>query len=184
MPERSNRNGVAYSLTVIALIIPGHEDELREHIESLPMGPDDPLARLGGLHFSRIQIFSELVYQGKPQKPDALNGSHLVFTSSFDGDLSTYLAAICDRLGEDADGWWDHCAGYPAANRAAFERWIRDHQVDSSMFSAAYPEATVADVSRAWRCAEAGLLVEFAGGGQGAGAEELQRRFLAEFADR
>ena len=168
---------------MIALIVPGHEDELREHIESLPMGPDDPLARLGGLHFSRIQIFSELVYQGKPQKPDALNGSHLVFTSSFDGDLSTYLAAICDRLGEDADGWWDHCAGYPGtADRAAFERWIRDHQVDSSMFSAAYPEATVADVLESLALRE--RIVEFAAAAQGAGAEELQRRFLAEFADR
>lgn len=183
MAERSNRNGVAYSLTVIAPIVTGHEEELREHIAALPMGPDGPLARLGALHFSRIQIFSDLVYQGKPQKPDALQGSHLVFTSSFDGDLSTYLAAIRDRLGEDADGWWRHCAGYPGtADGAAFERWIRDHQVDSSMFSVAYPEATVADVLDSLALRE--RIVEFAEAAQGAGPEELQRRFLAKFADR
>ena len=183
MGEGANRNGVAYSLTVIAPIVAGHEDTLREHIESLPMGPDDPLARLGSLHFSRIQIFSDLVYQGKPQKPDTLKGSHLVFTSSFDGDLSAYLAAICERLGSEADGWWEHCAGYPGtAEPAAFERWIREHQADSAMFSVAYPDATVADVLDGLALRE--RIVEFAGATQGLGAAELQQRFLAEFADR
>jgi hypothetical protein len=183
MGEAANRNGVAYSLTVIAPILAGHEEELREHIESLPKGRDSPLARLGDLHFSRIHIFRDLVYQGEPQKPDALKGSHLVFTSSFDGDLSTYLAAVCDRLGEDADAWWRHCTGYPGtADRAEFERWIRDHQADSAMFTVAYPEAKVADVLDSLALRE--RIVEFAAAAQGAGAAELQRRFLAEFADR
>jgi hypothetical protein len=177
-----NRNGVAYSLTVIAPIIAGHEEELRAHVESLPVGPDSPLARLGALHFSRIQIFSELVYQGEPQKPDRLNGSHLVFTSSFDGELGVYLAAIRERIGADADGWWSHCAGYPGASDAvAFERWIRDHQVDSAMFSVAYPEATVADVLESLALRE--RIVEFAASVQGLGSTELQRRFRAEFAE-
>jgi hypothetical protein len=183
MGEGANRNGVAYALTVMAPIVPGHEDELRAHIASLPRGEDSPLARLGALHFSRIQIFSELVYQGKPQKPDRLEGSHLVFTSSFDGDLGDYLAAICERLGPDADGWWRHCVGYPGtADPAAFERWIREHQVDSAMFSVAYPEATVADVLESLDLRE--RIVEFAAATQGLDASELQRRFRAELAER
>jgi hypothetical protein len=183
MGDGANRNGVAYSLTVIAPIVAGHEDELREHIESLPMGPDSPLARLGSLHFSRIQIFSELVYQGKPQKPDSLRASHLVFTSSFDGDLGPYLAAICERLGADADGWWRHCVGYPGTtDRAAFERWIREHQVDSAMFSVACPEATVADVLDSLALRE--RIVEFAASAQGLDPTELQRRFRADLAER
>lgn len=179
----ANRNGVAYSLTVMAPIVAGHEEELRAHIESLPMGPDSPLARLGALHFSRIQIFSELVYQGKPQRPDRLEGSHLVFTSSFDGDLDDYLTAIRERLGPDADGWWGHCVGYPgSAGAAAFERWIREHQVDSAMFSVAYPDATVADVLDSLALRE--RVIEFAAAAQGLGAAELQRRFRAELAGR
>jgi hypothetical protein len=179
----ANRNGVAYSLTVIAPIVAGHEQAVREHIEALPQGPDSPLARLGALHFSRIQIFGELVYQGPPQKPDRLRESHLVFTSSFDGDLGAYLRAICERLGEDADAWWQHCTGYPGTSEpVAFERWIREHQVDSAMFSVAYPEATVAGVLESLALRE--RLVEFAASAQGLGDVELRRRFLAEFAER
>jgi hypothetical protein len=182
MGEGANRNGVAYSLTVIAPIVAGHEDELRDHIAALPQGPESPLARLGSLHFSRIQIFGELVYQGPPQKPDALNGSHLVFTSSFDGDLGAYLAAICERLGPDVDVWWRHCAGYPGtSDPVAFERWIREHQVDSAMFSVAYPEATVPDVLDSLALRE--RIVEFAAAAQGVDDAELQRRFRAEFAE-
>ena len=100
MPDSHNRRGGAYSLTVFARIRSGHEQELREHIESLPLGPDSPLARLDTLHFSRLQIFSELVHQGpKQRRRDRLEAGHLVFTSSIDGELDPYLDAICDRLG-------------------------------------------------------------------------------------
>jgi hypothetical protein len=181
MREARNRNGVAYALTVMAPILPGHEDELREHIESLPVGAASPLARLDTLHFSRIQIFDHLVYQGDGQKPDRLNAAHLVFTSSFDGELSPYLSMLRERIGAEANGWWSHCRGYPGSSDAgAFERWIREHQVHSAMFSVAYPSATVADVRGSLELRE--RVLEFAAGAQGLEPAELQQRFREAFA--
>jgi hypothetical protein len=181
MPDSHNRRGGAYSLTVFARICPGHEDELREHIESLPLGSESPLARLGTLHFSRLQIFSRLVHQGpKQRRRDQLEASHLVFTSSIDGELDPYLDAICDRLGADADAWWRHCEGYPGtADRAAFKRWIRDHQNNSALFAVAVPDASVTDVLESLAVRD--RLVKFAADAQGVDDATLQRRFLETF---
>jgi hypothetical protein len=181
MAERRNRTGGAYSLTVFTPILDGHEDAVRAYIEGLGIGPDSPLARLDGLHFSRIQVFDRLVYQGAPQKPDALRRKWLVFTSSVDGELDPYLDSICDRLGAEADGWWGHCDGYPGtADRAAFRRYIRAHKVDSDAFAVAYPDATVADVREALALRE--RIVDFAAGAQGLDAPALQQRFRDTFA--
>jgi hypothetical protein len=184
MPDSHNRKGVAYSLTVFARIRAGREEELRAHIESLPLGPASPLARLDTLHFSRLQIFSDVVHQGRAQRRrDRLERSHLVFTSSFDGELDPYLDAICDRLGPDADAWWNHCEGYPGtADSASFKRWIRDHQNNSALFAVAVPSATVKDVLESVSLRD--RLVEFAASAQGLGDAELQRRFVETFAER
>jgi hypothetical protein len=182
MSERGNRVGVAYSLTVFTPILAGREDALRAHLDALPTGADSPLARLDRLYFSRIQIFDDLVHQGPRQKKrDSLRSAWLVFTSSFDGTLDTYLDELCERLGPDADGWWGHCAGYPGtADRAAFRRYIRAHKCDSDLFAVAYPRATVADVREALALRE--QLVAFATGAQGLDATALQERFRDVFA--
>ena len=87
-----NRVGAVYSLTVIAPIVAGREAEAREAIEALPVGF---LARLENLHFSRIHVVSELVFQGPQQRHrDQLRASQLVFTSTFDGELEPYLEAL------------------------------------------------------------------------------------------
>jgi hypothetical protein len=182
MAESRNRMGGAYSLTVFTRIVSAHEDELRAYIESLPMGPESPLARLDTLHFSRLQIFSALVYQGRPQRPERLNGSHLVFTSSFDGELDPYLDAVCERLGADADGWWSHCEGYPGtADRAAFKRWIRDHKADSALFFSAVPGAGVEDVLESLALRE--RILDFAATAQGLDDDALQQRFREAFVE-
>ena len=80
MGDSRNRTGTAYALSVFTAIIPGHEEDVRRTIEELPRGEDAPIARLGTVHTSRLQIFDDLVYQGAPQKPDELKSSYLVFT--------------------------------------------------------------------------------------------------------
>jgi hypothetical protein len=182
MSESRNRVGGAYSLTVFTPILPGHEDAVQAVIEALPVGADSPLARLDGLHFSRLQIFRELVHQGaKQRKRDRLQCSQLVCTSTFDGDLDPYLDAICARLGADADSWWGHCAGYPgSADPAAFRRYIREHQFDSSLFASAHPHASVARVRESLELRE--RIVDFAAGAQGLAAADLQDRFRERFA--
>ena len=173
-----NRVGVAYSLTVVAPIVAGSEQAARAAIEALPVGPGSPLARFAGLHFSRIHVVAELVFQGPRQRwRDELRASQLVFTSTVDGELEPYLEA----LRSCADNWWDFCEGYPgAADREGFVRWVRDHQIDSSLFASAHPEATVPGVLESLALRE--RIVDFAIATRGLGPDELQRRFRDEFA--
>jgi hypothetical protein len=182
MAERRNRLGGAYALTVFTAILPGHVDELRAHLEALPLGEQSPLARLDQLHVSRIQIFDELVHQAPSQKRETLKSSHLVFTSTFDGDLDPYLDAICERIGAEADAWWGHCVGYPGtADRAAFRRYIRAHKVDTSLFASANQNAGVPLVRESLAVRE--RVVAFAADAQGLDAPALRERFLAAFGD-
>jgi hypothetical protein len=169
-----NRVGVAYSLTVVAPIVAGREEEARETIEALPAGF---LARLENLHFSRIHVVSKLVFQGPQQRwRDELRASHLVFTSTFDGELEPYVEALRGC----ADTWWRFCVGYPGGSDPSFARWVRHHQIDSSLFASAHPEATVPAVLESLALRE--RIIDFAIGARGLAAPELQRRFRAEFA--
>jgi hypothetical protein len=182
MAEYRNRVGGVYALTVFTPILPGHEDELRAHLDALPVGEQSPLARLDQLHLSRIQIFDELVDQGAPHRRETLKRHHLLFTSTVDGDLDPYLEAICARIGAQADGWWGHCAGYPGtSDRAAFKRYIRAHKVDTGLLAVANPGATVQDVRESLALRE--RVVDFAAGAQGLDAATLRERFLATFGD-
>jgi hypothetical protein len=166
-----NRIGVVYSLTVIAPIAAGREDEARAAIEALPA---DLLARLENLHFSRIHVVSELVFQGpKQRRRDELRASHLVFTSTFDGELEPYLEALRPL----ADRWWQFCVGYPGED---FARWVREHQVDSSLFASAHEDATVPGVLES--LALRSRVVDFAIEARGLAPAELQRRFRETFA--
>lgn len=166
-----NRVGAAYSLTVIAPIAAGREDEARQAIEALPA---DFLARLETLHFSRIHVVSDLVFQGPQQRHhDHLQASHLVFTSTFDGELEPYLEA----LRPIADTWWQFCTGYPGDD---FARWVREHQVDSALFASAHPDATVPGVLESLALRE--RIVDFAIEARRLPPSELQRRFRDAFA--
>jgi hypothetical protein len=173
-----NRVGCAYSLTTVAPIVAGREQEARDAIEALPVGADSPLARLGGLHFSRIHVVSELVFQGPRQRRrDRLRASQLVFTSTFDGELAPYL----DALRPVAGTWWQFCESYPgSADGEAFARWVRDHQINSSLFASAHPDATVPGVLESLALRE--RIIDFAIAARGLEPAELQRRFSDEFA--
>jgi hypothetical protein len=178
MADGRNRVGSAYSLTVVAPIIAGQDPEARAAIDALPVGAESPLARLGGLHFSRIHVVSELVFQGPQQRHrDHLRAAHLVFTSTFDGGLDPYL----DALRSCADEWWQFCVGYPGgADHEAFMHWVRSHQIDSSLFASAHPEATVPGVLASLALRE--RIIDFAVAARGLDPVELQRRFRDELA--
>ena len=181
MGASRNRVGTAYALTVFTPILPGHEDQLRAHLEGLPEGAGSALARLDQLHTSRLQIFDHLVHQGAGQKPDRLKSNYLVFTASFDGDLDDFLDAICEHLAPEADAVWGHCAGYPGtSDRAAFKHYIADHQSHTNLFASAYPNASVSEVRESLALRD--RVVDFAADAQGLDAAVLKERFLNTFA--
>ena len=65
------------------------------------------------------------------------------------------------------------------ADRDAFKAYIRAHQVDTNLFSSAFPQATVAEMLEGLALRE--QLAAFAADAQGLDAATLQSRFLAQF---
>lgn len=182
MGERRNRTGTAYALTTFAAIQHGRTEEVRAVIEGVGRGPQSPLARLPQLHLSRLHIFDHLIYQGPPQRRDALKSDYLVFTAVFDGEVDAFLDGIAERLPREAESWWRPCIGFPGcSDRAAFRRWIRAHQRHTSLFGVASPGVTVQDVLYSLDLRE--RVADFAIEAQGLGANELQQRFRQTFAE-
>jgi hypothetical protein len=180
MGERRNVIGTAYALSIFTAILIGHEEQVREAIESVARGGNSPFARLGTVHTSRLQIFDRLVHQGPSQKPDRLLSSYLVFTATFDGELEPFLDALLRRMSEEAHSWWRHCVGYPGVSEpAAFKAWIRHNQRHTSLFLVDVPNESVTSTLQALALRE--RVIEFAVAAQGLGAEELQRRFNDAF---
>jgi hypothetical protein len=177
----TNVSGQAYSLTVLTPIIDGHETELARYLDGLPSGDDSPLAGVHGTHFARWVVIDDVIYQGPDQgSREHLQHPRLLFTSNFDGELDPYLEALRTGLGASADTIWGHCLGYPGRDDGdAFSRYLRQHQIDSSLFFAAYGDRTVEDVKRS--LALRTRLIDFALRAQGLAAPELKAAFLQEF---
>jgi hypothetical protein len=156
-----NKYGKAYGLTSLFPILPGHEDELEAHLASLdPL--DSPLGRLPALHFSRLHVIRDLVYQGPPQKRESLDSSYLIFTTSHDGELEPFLRGLATTLGAEADAIWGHCRDYPGtADPAAFARWVAAHGHDNGYLITPWPFSNVQEVQESVRVQEGfGDLVE------------------------
>lgn len=181
MSSASNISGQAYSLTVLTPIIDGHEAVLSQYLDGLQSGDGSPLAGVRGTHFARWVVMDDVIYQGPEQgERDHLQHPRLLFTSNFDGQLEPYLEALRTGLGGSADTIWGHCIGYPGTDDAsAFAKYIRRHQIDSSLFFAAYGDRTVEDVTRS--LALRTKLIDFALRAQGLAAPELKAAFLEEF---
>jgi hypothetical protein len=176
-----NVSGQAYALTVLTPILPERVNALATHLDELTGGDGSPLARVPGTHLARWVVIDNVVYEGPPQERDALAAPRLLFTSNFDGRRDPYLEALRTGLGEDADAIWGHCAGYPGrAEPGAWADWFRAHEVDSTLFFAAYGDQTVGEVRA--NLAVRSRFMRFALESQGLAPEELQARFRAEFA--
>ena len=181
MKDRRNKCGQAYGLTIFTPILRGRESSLVRLLDALESGAKSPLAQVPGTHFARWVVMGDVVYEGPPQSRDHLDLGRLLFTSNFDGEPTTYLEALRVGLGEHADAIWGHCAGYPGSTDAsAFAAYMRAHQLDSSLFFAAYGEHTVEQVTGDLQARR--HLIAFALTAQRMAPAELQRAFLAEFA--
>jgi hypothetical protein len=179
--DARNTCGQAYALSVLTPILPGRESSLARVLESLPSAAGSPLARVPGTHFARWVVIGDVVYEGEGQrKRDHLALGRLLFTSNFDGSPGPYLEALRTGLGEHADAIWEHCLGYPgSADASAFAAYLRAHQLESSLFFAAYGERTVQDVRRSLDLRR--RLIAFALDAQGKPPAELQAAYREAF---
>lgn len=181
MNERHNTCGQAYALTVMTPVLDGHETALAHYLNTLADGSASPLMKVSGTHFARWALIGDVIDEGVGRRPDHLRAGRLLFTSNFDGSLTPYLEELRTGLGEVADQVWTHCSGYPGRGDAgAFATYLRAHQLENSLFFAAYGELKVADVTR--NLATRRRMIDFAVRAQKMGAIELQTAFRETFA--
>jgi hypothetical protein len=181
LSELFNRCGQACALTVLTPIVDGRESSLARCLEALDDGHESPLARVGGTHLARWVIIGDVVYEGAGQRrADHLAHGRLLFTSNFDGELGSYLERLRVSIGDVADAVWSHCVGYPGhADGEAFAAYLRAHQLNCSLFYAAYGDRTVDAVTRSLATRRA--VVDFVLSAQGMANGELQAAFLRTF---
>jgi hypothetical protein len=170
--------GQASALTVLTPIAPGREIELRMYLESLRTRPS-PLKQLRRTHFGRFVVVPDLVAEGE-RGPDHLTSPQLLFTACLDGDLDSYLDELCDALAPEAQEIWGRCEGCPEpAQGAALKAYLADHRIRTGFFVAAYPGATVSEVTDAVDQRE--RLIAFAQDAQDMDPKTLQREFHRRF---
>ena len=152
----SNVFGEAYGLTTISPIINGrtdgvhHAQELRATLARLPRGRHSPFAEVSGTHTARWFVVDDLISEAYPAKEDHLNSKYLVFIADFDGALEQYVSSLVASIPEVIDSVWGHCVGYPGSSRPlAVLDYVRDCQVNTTLYFGGYPGASVEDVLRA-----------------------------------
>jgi hypothetical protein len=177
MPLNANRSGQTHALTVLTPVAAGHEERLRAHLEALPQD-ESPLASLPRTHFARWVIVGQFVREPGQRHEDRLHCPYLLFTSNFDGALNSYLDELSERMGAEALQIWAHCAGCPE-DVAGLKAYLLHNQVDTGIFIAAYPHATVPRVRRALEMRR--RTIAFAVRSQGLPPAELRQAFVEEF---
>lgn len=178
MPLTCDTLGQMYALTVLAPIVPGEVDALGRTLADLPRDPS-PLSRLGLAHFARWVIIPDF---GKdPSRLQAEHfGPYLLFSAAFDGDLEPFLEQLCVTLADEAEPIWSRCLGAPSPARGApLKAYLRHNQVQTGLFFAAYPQATVEEVNDALAVRK--RTIDFAARSQAMDAATLRQTFLQEF---
>jgi len=178
MPLTSNTLGQMYALTVLAPIVPGEADALQQLLAHIPRDPS-PLSRLGLAHFARWVVIPDF-----GQDPSRLRaerfGPYLLFSATFDGGLEPFLEQLCVTLAEEGEPIWSRCLGVPTPARGApLKAYLRHNQVQTGLFFAAYPQATVEEVNEALTLRK--RTIDFAIRSQEMDATALQQAFLQEF---
>lgn len=142
-------------------IIPGEtrsyeqrlNDELKDLRRRVAAGVPNPVMRIATIHFARWLIVVPAQYLYMDMKPSEIASypyhSWLLFTSSFDGDLKTYLDDFSCVLAKDVDRIWGNCEGYPVRgcnDFDAFWAYAKQYQLTTHAFYNAYPGLSVARV--------------------------------------
>ena len=173
--------GKTYYFQALTAILPGRSDALREYLESLPLGAESPLARIGQAHFGRWVIIPYVVNEDRQEFRDTLKNEYLLFASDFTGELDAFLDALCTEMATEADAIWGHCVGYPGTgDRAAFKRYMQHNQIETSAPVGKYAEHDIEEVREALDLRE--RLIRFAIRAQSLDAAELQEAYRREFA--
>jgi hypothetical protein len=180
VPLTSNTVGRMYALTVFTPVIADRIDDLRAFLDGLPP-QSSPLQRLEMVHFARWVIVPDFVSDRSQPRPEHLPSPYLLFSATFDGSLDAFLDDLCDKLASEAETIWGCCTGAPAPARgAALQAYLRHNQIQTGLFFAAYPDASVTTVKRALETRSKAFA--FAARAQSMEVQALREAFIEEFA--
>ena len=131
--------GAKTAFTAMLKVKPGHEQTLRELIESdhVHSGPThDALKEIGTLHEFRWVLFD--------------NDTRLLFTSSFDGDWETYVQDFASTVvGVMIDRNLAHVEGWVGIHDPRASECLLGYGVPAIQYASAYPEPSVQQVLKA-----------------------------------
>lgn len=180
MPLTSNTAGQMYALTVFTPIAVDRVDDLSAFLDGLPL-QSSPLRRLDMVHFARWVIVRDFVSDPSQPQPEHLPSPYLLFSATFDGSLDAFLDDLCDKLASEAETIWGCCTGAPVpAGGPALKAYLKHNQIQTGLFFAAYPDATVSDVQQALAIRD--KTIAFAARAQGMEVAAVREAFLREFA--
>ena len=94
-------------------------------------------------------VIGDVVYEGAGQRPDHLSAGGCCSPATSTAPLEPYLERAAYGARRGGGRRLGHCVGYPGcADAGAFAAYMRAHQIESSLFFAAYGERTVEEVKR------------------------------------
>ena len=132
--------GQVQEFTLIMNLKPGGAERLRKKLASDSKFGNENNAvvdRVGTLHDMRFTIFD--------------NDTRLLFASTFDGDWDTYIDDFAARIPDLIDVAFGEVDDYPGIKDPNIKDFIVKHQVTSTYFYSAYPNASVRDVWKAMK---------------------------------
>jgi len=142
------RTPANYGFSVIAKVIPGHEQQVRDYgktIEEAVKGAPNVLAPLR-LHYLRWVLF------------DVGSGLHFMYQGIFDTDFDKYLedaVALFNATGVTTV--FTHLEGWPEdwrTNMPAVIEFFRSHQAPSFLEYGEYPYVTADEIKKALKLKE------------------------------
>ena len=128
--------GRSNEFTLIMPLKPGGAERMRKKMNDTFRSQDKQSAdRIGTLHDMRFAIFD--------------NDTRLLFASTFDGDWDQYINDFANIIPDEIDFQFGEVEGYPGIHSPDIKDFIVKHQIASTYFYSAYPDATVRDVWKA-----------------------------------
>jgi hypothetical protein len=138
--------GQAHAITTVSQLRPGGRWAVRAYFA---LGRRFPalagkLRALSFIHAARWTVVERV--PGGPR----LRSPMLLFESNFNGDWATYIDAFAYVIPERMAGVWARSWGWPGAQPAGpFKAFIRRNEHVAEHYYAAYPDATVTEISKA-----------------------------------
>ena len=130
--------GQVQEFTIIMNLKPGGADRLRKKLASDSNFVNKNQAiidNMGTIHDLRFVIFD--------------NDTRLLFASTFDGDWDAYINDFAALIPDYIDLAFGEVDDYPGIKSPDIKDYIVKHQITSTYFYSAYPDASVRDIRKA-----------------------------------